>query len=192
MEDKNWIIKTLCDITTFQDHFIQGAITSPDISNIVFRSLDIRIERYCQKLNITYTRYADDLLFSSESDYVHKKMFLNKIKHIIKDKSFELNHDKTLKFRREIALNGYVVGKDIRLSRSRLNSLNKIIFKMNLKSFTGFNTEWNKKIVRNKLAGYRAFLIQSIRYTDDIIIRNKIQNKISSVEKLINKYCIYI
>ena len=119
-------------------------------------------------------------------------MFLNKIKHIIKDKSFELNHDKTLKFRREIALNGYVVGKDIRLSRSRLNSLNKIIFKMNLKSFTGFNTEWNKKIVRNKLAGYRAFLIQSIRYTDDIIIRNKIQNKISSVEKLINKYCIYI
>lgn len=189
-EDIIWIVDTICDITAFQEHFIQGAVTSPDISNIVFRSLDIRIERYCQKLNITYTRYADDLLFSSESDYIHKKMFLNRIKHIIKDKGFELNHNKTLKYRSEIALNGYVVGKDIRLSRSKLNSLNKIIFKMNSKSFKGFSTEWTQKLVRNKLAGYRAFLIQSIRYTDDNIITNKIQNKIIRIERLINKYCI--
>lgn len=54
------------EMVTLEGKVPQGAITSPTLSNIVFRQLDLRIYKYCKKFNITYTRYADDLLFSSD------------------------------------------------------------------------------------------------------------------------------
>ena len=96
----------ICYITTLNNHAIQGAITSPAISNIIFRSLDIRIEKYCEKIGVHYTRYADDMLFSSESSYIHSYKFTNAIQAIISDKGFYLNRKKTLKCENEISLNG--------------------------------------------------------------------------------------
>ena len=42
-----------------------GAPTSPALSNRVCFELDQRIDGYCQGQGITYTRYADDLFFST-------------------------------------------------------------------------------------------------------------------------------
>jgi hypothetical protein len=55
-ENKNFHDKTIIPM---------GFSTSPIISNISFRKIDILIQKLCVKLNITYTRYADDMLFSS-------------------------------------------------------------------------------------------------------------------------------
>ena len=57
----NYILKAM----TYRKKIVQGAITSPALSNVIFRQLDLRIEKYCRKVDVTYTRYADDLLFSS-------------------------------------------------------------------------------------------------------------------------------
>lgn len=46
----------------------QGAPTSPAISNLVCRRLDARLAGLCQKVNATYTRYADDLTFSFRAE----------------------------------------------------------------------------------------------------------------------------
>ena len=62
--NRDELIKMIFEILTYNNILIQGAITSPIISNIVFRELDIRIQKYCRKYDIIYTRYADDLLFS--------------------------------------------------------------------------------------------------------------------------------
>ncbi len=42
-----------------------GAPSSPSISNFCMLSFDENVDRYCQTHSITYSRYADDLSFSS-------------------------------------------------------------------------------------------------------------------------------
>lgn len=44
-----------------------GAPSSPSVSNFIMYRFDERILQHCQKLNITYTRYADDLTFSTNT-----------------------------------------------------------------------------------------------------------------------------
>ena len=44
----------------------QGAPTSPMLSNIVFKCIDDGIFHYCSERGIMYTRYADDMVFSSD------------------------------------------------------------------------------------------------------------------------------
>src|SRR4029079_11661853 len=46
----------------------QGACTSPALSNLPARALDARLTGMAQKLGWTYTRYADDLTFSTSGD----------------------------------------------------------------------------------------------------------------------------
>jgi RNA-directed DNA polymerase len=45
----------------------QGAPTSPALANLVVRNLDIHLEAAAAKLGWTYTRYADDLAFSTRA-----------------------------------------------------------------------------------------------------------------------------
>lgn len=187
--DRKQILEYITDIISLDDKIVQGAITSPVISNIVFRSLDIRIEKYCQKFGIVYTRYADDLLFSSGSSYIHNYKFINAIQYIISTKGFKLNLSKTLKYKNEISLNGYVVGSSVRLSRKKLHRINNILFNLNQSSFGGFTNNSKKYYTKNVLAGYRSFLIQSIRYIEDESIINRTNNKIKEIESLIMKYC---
>ena len=51
------------------DRFLpQGASTSPAITNIICRRLDKRLIGLAEKLEFTYTRYADDLSFSASGE----------------------------------------------------------------------------------------------------------------------------
>ncbi|MDE6501738.1 MAG: reverse transcriptase family protein [Ruminococcus sp.] len=189
-DEKNWIIDKIWNIATVDDKIVQGAITSPTLSNLVFRNLDIRIERYCQKLNIIYTRYADDMLFSCDTCYIHRNKFISVIKEIIDSKEFKINSQKTLKFHNELSLNGYVIGENIRLSRSKFKELNKIIYEMRKKTFNGFKNRKDMYLNKNILAGYRAFIIQTLRYIKDDKTVKQLESKIAIIENLISKYCI--
>ena len=190
LEERNYIIKNLIEITTINNGIVQGAVTSSVLSNLVFRSLDIRIERYCKKINVVYSRYADDMLFSSDKDYIHSNKFINMIRKIIRDKGFLVNNSKTIRDKNEIHLNGFVVGTDIRMSRKKLSGINKIIYEMEKKDFTGFDSRKLKYSTRNKLSGYRAYLIQILKYTKNENKTEYITKKIKKIEKLILDYCI--
>ncbi len=188
-EEKKWVISAIIEIVTVDNMLVQGALTSPILSNLVFRSLDIRIEKYCHEFGIIYTRYADDMLFSSSTSYVHNYKFQNMIKAIIKDKGFKLNINKTIRSSNKISINGYVIDNGIRLSRKKYKDLNKIIFDMKKKSFVGFSDKREEYRVKNKLAGYRAFLIDSSRTISDVKYNKRVESKIEQIEHLIRKYC---
>lgn len=132
-EDSETILSLISDIVTVDGVLPQGASTSPAISNLVMARLDQRILKYCQVFDINYTRYADDLLFSSEAfDFKNKPWFLSKIKNILKTHNFLLNYSKIKYGKGEISLNGYVISnKEVRLSRNRLSDVRKVIVFIN-------------------------------------------------------------
>ncbi len=59
----------LTHLTTHRHELPQGTPTGTDIANRVFLLQDKKIIRFCDKRGITYTRYIDDLVFSSSSDF---------------------------------------------------------------------------------------------------------------------------
>ncbi|MEZ5041960.1 MAG: reverse transcriptase family protein [Saprospiraceae bacterium] len=87
-EDIANIISKIC---TIKGNLIQGFNTSPIISNIISIELDAKLEDYCKQNNITYTRYADDMSFSSKGD----KIDLEPIIEIISKCGFKINDGKT-------------------------------------------------------------------------------------------------
>ena len=56
----------LTHLCTYYDYLPQGAPTSSYISNLVMKGFDEEIGRYCENLDISYTRYSDDMTFSGD------------------------------------------------------------------------------------------------------------------------------
>jgi RNA-directed DNA polymerase len=82
----NWI----SIITTIDNFLPQGFPTSPTLANIVTQKLDIELSQLCGP-QITYSRYADDLYFSTDLDNIP----LKEITSVIESFDFELNNKKT-------------------------------------------------------------------------------------------------
>lgn len=77
------------------DKLPQGAVTSAYLANLICRKLDSRIAGYCNKRNIVYTRYADDLTFSCDDRELLKRAY-RMVKMIVEDEGFALNQKKTI------------------------------------------------------------------------------------------------
>ncbi len=75
-----------------KDVLPQGAPTSPTLSNIVMKRFDDYIGNWCLKRGIAYTRYCDDMTFSSNKPLYNVYV---KVKKTLEDMGFELNCKKT-------------------------------------------------------------------------------------------------
>ena len=73
----------------------QGACTSPAITNILCRHLDKRLAGASEKLGFVYTRYADDLVFSSKYQKHDARAMRDLATKIIGEEKFEINEEKT-------------------------------------------------------------------------------------------------
>lgn len=96
----------------------QGAPTSPMLANLVCRELDFRFEKYALKHGISYTRYADDLTFSSDDPV--KLPSASLVKKIVEEEGLRLNYKKTGTYGRDSrqVVTGILVDKDVpRLSQ---------------------------------------------------------------------------
>lgn len=86
------IASMLTKLTTYKNQIPQGARTSTYVCNIVMQIMDEKLLELCVPNDIVYTRYIDDLTFSSQSDFKH----LNKdIIKVIQSESLKLSHAKT-------------------------------------------------------------------------------------------------
>ena len=50
----------------YNDALPQGAPTSPAVANLVLRDFDLQVGDWCRRRKIVYSRYCDDLIFSSD------------------------------------------------------------------------------------------------------------------------------
>lgn len=79
-------------LTTLDSKLPQGAPSSPVISNIVLSDFDEVISSFCKDNNITYTRYCDDLTFSS--DKLDTNSIIGLVKHELVNNGLRLNDKK--------------------------------------------------------------------------------------------------
>jgi RNA-directed DNA polymerase len=82
----------LTRLTTYKGSIPQGAPTSTSIANLVFVPTDLVLLEFCRQHRITYTRYVDDLIFSSGQSFKH---LIPEIVGIIRSSGFPINHRKT-------------------------------------------------------------------------------------------------
>lgn len=132
----------IASITTIEGFLVQGFCTSPTIANIVTHELDEKLKKLCDN-NIEYTRYADDLYFSSQNIEIP----LNEITKTIEDYGFKLNDKKTKLMTR--GHQQYVTGlttfdsTTARISKKRKRNIRLEIYYLNKLGY--------KKHIKNKL-----------------------------------------
>src|SRR5262249_31678016 len=81
-----------------------GACTSPALSNQVARRLDKRLGGLGKKLDLAYTRYADDLTFSGAAELEGRVGYLlARVRHLAEAEGFAVNEKKTRVLRRTTA-----------------------------------------------------------------------------------------
>jgi RNA-directed DNA polymerase len=100
------VATTLAQICCFNGYLPQGAPTSPIISNMLCAKLDAQLQRLAKKYRSTYTRYADDITFSTSrpnfpaslayfSDDIGNVQIGDELKSIIQENGFEIHEQKS-------------------------------------------------------------------------------------------------
>ncbi len=87
------IVFPLCKCLTARNCLAQGYLTSSIMANLLFYTTDHRIASLCKKNKVEYTRYGDDLIFSSHYDL---SSIINLSQKIINQNGFKINDDKTM------------------------------------------------------------------------------------------------
>lgn len=97
---------------------VQGAPTSPAIANLICYGMDKKLMKYAARHGINYSRYADDITFSS--DDITQLPKIGYIKRLMKEEHFALNETKTrlLKGGMRQEVTGLLINERVRVSRA--------------------------------------------------------------------------
>ena len=110
----------------------QGAATSPLLTNAICDKLDRRMLGVARKFGLHYSRYADDMTFSSMHNvYQEGSDFRNEIKRIIEEQGFKMNDKKTRLLRngQRQEVTGLTVNENVNLTKKYIRDLRCILHK---------------------------------------------------------------
>ena len=120
----------IANLVTYNGYLTQGAPTSPTISNIVAERLDRRLNGLAKKYNCHYTRYADDITFSSDHNiYKSEGAFIKKMRKIVEKENFQINPAKTRLQRRNYKqeVTGITVNEKTNVPRRYIREIRAIL-----------------------------------------------------------------
>lgn len=123
--DVSYMLSRLC---TYEGKLPQGAPTSPCLSNIVCLKLDKRLSEISKRFNAKYTRYADDITFSCDSDI---SSIIQIVTKIIDDEGFQINKKKTrilFKHQRQEVTGLLVNGDHVRVDKKYIKKFKQEIY----------------------------------------------------------------
>jgi retron-type reverse transcriptase len=112
----------------------QGAVTSPALANLIASRLDQRLFSLLRNTEDkwNYSRYADDLTFSTENLQPKIGPLMGVVRRIASDEKFTINPDKTKVMRapHRQSVTGLVVGQDVRLHKSHIKRIRALFHKI--------------------------------------------------------------
>jgi RNA-directed DNA polymerase len=141
--DNNWISNIHADVLP------QGAPTSPILTNAICERLDIRLSGLAKRFGLNYTRYADDITFSSlhntylndkkETEHIFSKntTFDVELRRIINDQKFHIKESKVRLqkqgYRQEVT--GLSVNKKVNVHRKYTKQLRQWLYEWESKGY---------------------------------------------------------
>ena len=202
------IAKLISHICTREGVLPQGAPSSPVLSNIICWTLDKNLMKLAKKSNCFYSRYADDITFSTFRSRFPKSIAISgadgdgaqlelskELLDIVNGNGFSINDSKTRLSTRSDrqSVTGVVVNEKINLARRYIRNIRASLFKWERVGGDALQEEFAGKYSRSRsadagVASVEEFIrgriqhIGAIRGFEDQLYRNMVGrfNKISS------------
>ena len=163
-------------LATYLGELPTGSPTSPVISNLICINMDAELENFAKANDLVYSRYADDLSFSSDHP-INNDTVLD-IYSIIQRNHFKVN-DKKIRMRhlgQRMVVTGITVNEKVNVNRSFLKRVRAMIYDMKVSGVENaakkhFNIEPDNegKLIKKfilRLEGYLNFIGQ-VRGTNE-------------------------
>lgn len=189
------IATVIAQIACYQGRLPQGSPSSPIITNLITRILDYRIVKIAKKYRFTYTRYADDMTFSTNRELNSNKLratkelenFLAELERLIISSGFEINPKKTRLSnnmqRQEVT--GLVVNKKINVKREYIKNTRAMAFQ--LYKDGKFEID-GKQGTLEQLTGRFAFIFQTDKYNNYLLYKKSlIENNLDEQKYLLGR-----
>lgn len=155
MDGETW------QVATGVRHLPQGAPTSPAITNLLCRRMDARMSGIARKHGFVFTRYADDLTFSSlTGDRDASRKLLWHVKKVIEEEGFHLHPDKLRIMgkgrRREVT--GLIAGEKPSVPREDVRAFRALLNRLEKHGPDGCSWRGESKRILAKVMGYANYL----------------------------------
>lgn len=109
----------------------QGAPTSPIITNMICDNLDRRLAGLAKRFGLNYSRYADDITFSSMHNvYQEGGEFRQELKRIIEGQNFKMNEAKTRLQKRNVRqeVTGITVNEKLNVTQKYVRDIRNLLY----------------------------------------------------------------
>lgn len=217
LKDKNFeldkkVAAVIAKIACHEDKLPQGSPCSPVISNLIGHILDVHLVRLAKKHGCTYTRYADDLTFSTNNPLFPKEIayLANETLHnwspgkelvrLVSKSGFQLNPSKTrMQYqdsRQEVT--GLIVNKKVNVRfeyRRTVRAMVHRLFTTGSFEFEQCHTDDMGQVVISKTEGNINQLHGMLGFIDSIDTYNKnlVEKKytVESTKNLTTKETMY-
>ena len=143
----------------------QGSPASPILSNIVCGLMDDELYALSLFYKLGYSRYADDITFSSDEDIFRQSSYLyGDIENIITSNGFCINNRKKrlqTKNTRQV-VTGLIVNKKVNVSRQYIKDIRNLLYIWERYGARNAQKSFDKK-TKKQAKGTGAFFVNSLR-----------------------------
>lgn len=198
MKNRNYqlseeVATTISQIVCFKGKLPQGAPTSPVITNMICNIFDMRLLRLAKKYKLDYTRYADDLSFSTNaSSFLDvQKQFFEELSVEVVRAGFSINDKKTkIQYKdSHQEVTGIVVNKKLNVARKYYKETRAMADRLYK---TGeYTIDGENKGTINQLEGRFSFINQLDKYNNKIEIGKHQFEYLKGREKTYSQFLFY-
>lgn len=186
------VATAIAQISCYEGRLPQGAPSSPIITNLICEILDHRILKIAKQYKLDYTRYADDLTFSTNDKNFQKSQteLYKKVSEEINRAGFKINDKKTrlqLRDSQQI-VTGLVVNKKINVSS--VYSKETRAMAHHLYKYGEFDIN-DKPATLNQLEGRFSFINQLTWYNNKLDGEKHHFQRLCSRERQYQKFLFY-
>jgi RNA-directed DNA polymerase len=183
----------LAQLCCWENQLPQGAPTSPVVSNLVTRSLDLAMRRVAKRFGCFYSRYADDLTFSTNRTefpsqlatlYREDGQWRTKIGDALATEihaaGFSINDKKSrlMRFDTRQVVTGLVVNKTANVHRWRIDRIRAQLHAWEKFEVKSAASEWLRRHnLKGNAADFRAHVggsisfVSMIRGSEDLLVQ---------------------
>jgi hypothetical protein len=182
----------IAQLTCYKGCLPQGAPTSPIITNLICQILDNRLLKIAKKYKLDYTRYADDLTFSTNNKAFldSQTEFCMEISKEIENTGFRINDKKTrLQFRdSKQVVTGLIVNRKLNVDHTYYRKTRSMAHTLYTQG--SFEIASSPGTIM-QLEGRFAFINQLDRYNNNLNKEKHGFKKLNGREKQYQKFLFY-